>query len=799
MQRVSMRRSDRASPVACRTILSAVALMAILSGGPRKAWGQDAAPTASPDADAVERGKVELQADKLEYDRPNKVVEAIGNVVIVKGDESLTAEYVRFHTDSELARAVGSVVVTRGESVWRGPSLTYNFKTGEGLAPRGSGSAKPFKIKSERSKRMASGAVRLEHAEVTTCDLDDGHWHYHVSGKTVEVQPGDYVKLWGGVWRFGPVPVLYVPYWYRNLEDDFGWSFYPGHSSRMGTFLLSSYRYRLNAGLRGRSHVDYRSKRGIGLGQDFMWNVGDSEWKGTSKAYVIDDKEPLDEDDDPALSDIESTRYRIKVENIYAPTIADTIRVRGHYLSDTDILEDFFEDEFRQERQPDNYMTYTHRGDTYSASILFRARLNDFYDSVNRLPEFTLDLFSRPLNVAGLFYDSESTATSLERVFAEPTDQEENSTLRLDTRHTLLRPDKHFGFLVVIPRIGLRGTYYSETKQETTATVVETTTELEEIVSASGATNVVVRSTTETNAVTTVSDAGSDFRSSVEFGLETSFKAFKIWQSPAGRKYRHIVEPFANWTYIPEPSLLPNELYQFDSVDGLSEAHFIRFGVRNKLQTKRSRAYSRINAYRMQERQRVDTETSEVLEREVETVEKGSESVPLDLVDAEVFTVYRIERESGEDAVEDIFWDVELRPSEWLAFDFDGNWDLVENQVERFNAEAIVAPEKRYRARMEYRYRVDDSSLLYSDLTLFPMAPWSCNIYGRYEFEESRVEEEGGYIQRRLDCLSLRIGLNYIPGDTRSDGSERDDEYKVLFELWLNAFPEATLAGKHRG
>ena len=42
-------------------------------------------------------------------------------------------------------------------------------------------------------------------------------------------------------------------------------------------------------------------------------------------------------------------------------------------------MEDFFEDDYAQSTQPDNYLTFMHRGKDSTASVLFDGRLNDFY------------------------------------------------------------------------------------------------------------------------------------------------------------------------------------------------------------------------------------------------------------------------------------------------------------------------------------------------------------------------------------------------------------------------------------
>jgi len=251
-------------------------------------------------------------------------------------------------------------------------------------------------------------------------------------------------------------------------------------------------------------------------------------------------------------------------------------------------------------------------------------------------------------------------------------------------------------------------------------------------------------------------------RSLFEAGLELSFKAFKTWKGGVVSPLRHVVEPYANYTFVPEPSVVPEELPQFDEVDTLDREHGIRFGIRNKFQSKRrGRAY--------------------------------------DLLDVDVNTRYRLEREETEEALGSIFVDAEYRPAEWLAIDLDAELATDDQETSALNARIVVLDRGTWMAGVDYRFREDDATVLGADVTLLPHADWTYNLYGRYEFQEGRLEEEGGYVQRNLDCMSIRLGVNHMPGYTRDDGVEQEAEWRVAFQLWLSAFPHVGLqAGRYR-
>lgn len=691
---------------------------------------------------------IEVDANQLDYDRSSGWVEARGNVVIRKGDHELRADFVRVNTQTEEAQAFGNVTLTRGDEVWKGSRLNYNFGTGAGFADKVTVDAKPFRLlDSSKAERGTDQVFVLRNATVTTCAFDPPHTHYTVKAREVRVLPGEYMKGKWAVWRFGRVPVMVLPYWYRDLNEDSGFHFYPGHSSRHGAFLLSSYRYRLSPLLRGETHLDYRTRRGVAVGQDVKWR--DDAWFGDLSLYYADDQEPVDDDEDAETADIDSERYRIRFRHQAALTDRDSLFFNGQVLSDTDVREDFFEDEYRRLTQPENYAVYIHRGAQYTAGVRFDGRLNDFYTSVNRLPELSLDFVRQQLGDSDIYYEGENSLSNLEKVFPEDDDDEDYSVFRFDTEHTLYRPRKHFGFLTLNPRIGVQGTYYSKTLKTTTVTGT-TTYETNLVVDASGETNAVV--STESSTVEETSEGSAEFRTRVELGLEASFKAFKTWGPPTAPR-RHVVEPYANYTLVPEPSIDPDDLYQFDAIDALDDVHQVKLGVRNKLQTRRNNS-------------------------------------AFDLVDADVYTILNLDPDDDEDALETLYMDTEWRPHDRLAVDLDGEVDLADAELDEFNTQVAMTGRSGWTAGLEHRYSRDDSSLVSGDVTLQPNRAWDLNAFGRYEFEESRFEEYGGYAQRNLDCMVIRAGASFLPGYTRTDGTERDDEWRVILAFWLTAFPE---------
>ena len=94
-------------------------------------------------------------------------------------------------------------------------------------------------------------------------------------------------------------------------------------------------------------------------------------------------------------------------------------------------------------------------------------------------------------------------------------------------------------------------------------------------------------------------NGGGKLRVVGEFGLEMNTKLYRTWgnvKSPyfALDGIRHVMVPYINYTYIPSPTEDRDNLYYFDDIDRITKQNFIRFGVKQRLQT-RSGSYGSEN------------------------------------------------------------------------------------------------------------------------------------------------------------------------------------------------------------
>ena len=75
----------------------------------------------------------DIRATKLGSSEGGRVLTAEGNVYIRQGRQVITAGYVEVNRETDELMARDNVVFVRWDgTVWKGPKLTYNFKTGVG-------------------------------------------------------------------------------------------------------------------------------------------------------------------------------------------------------------------------------------------------------------------------------------------------------------------------------------------------------------------------------------------------------------------------------------------------------------------------------------------------------------------------------------------------------------------------------------------------------------------------------------------------------------------------------------------
>ena len=701
---------------------------------------------------------VEVTADRLEYLQDQQLLIGIGNVVASQGLDILKADRITVHTETQNAQATGHVVLERAGQVWEGDELVYNFATRQGEFGEFSGYLEPFYINASEFHRLGDEQYEFNDVRITTCEGDSPGFFLRASSARME---NSIIRAKNVVMYLGGLPIMFIPFYSVDLEKS-NIDVLPGYGSRVGAYLLTAFNYRLNPYVRASTHLDYRTKRGFGVGQDFIWgqpreertNPELGDWGGRLLTYYAQDDEPYRDEEEREEQGglVEEERYRIRLQHRQTYSPRDYLLAEMNYLSDPEILEEFFRNEYRRNVEPENRISLTHRGDHFVSGILINKRLNDFYGAVDRLPELFLDMSRQQIGTSPFYYEGQNSAAFLQRVFAEQEDREDYEAFRIDSDHKVFWPTRHMGFLNVTPRAGYRATWYSETKDTVTNTEWQAVA-MEDVVigGTNGAGSVTNTYTVFTNVEEVVTEeAGADLRSIFEVGFESSFKAFKVMLDPDMRGnggLRHVAEPYLDYTYIPELDLEPANLYQFDYIDGLDKRNDVKLGMRNKFQTK-------------------------------------WDGKVHDLLDVDLWTYYYLDTEDDEDSVRAAYFDAEFDPVEWFSLAADGQIAVSDTVLNQVNTRAKFTSESAFDSSLaiEYRHIEDRRNQVAAIIDLVPELRWSLGTYVRYDLDNSHMEEQGYFIRRKSDCLGLTFGYE-----------GRGNDWDFWFQIWLTAMPESAI------
>jgi hypothetical protein len=193
----------------------------------------------------------------------------------------------------------------------------------------------------------------------------------------------------------------------------------------------------------------------------------------------------------------------------------------------------------------------------------------------------------------GLYYQSSSSVAHLEMKWRDfdqdrgvpATELEDYETWRADTLHLLYLPLRWQDVLEIVPRAGIRVTYYEKSSAAAVADA-----DLLGMFDFDDPNN----TAPAVPARVYDDDGGGQTRVAGELGVELKTKFYRTWHNAKSDFWqvdglRHVLEPYVNYTAAPKPSEDRENLYFFDQTDRLIEQNFVRFGVNQRLQTRRNR------------------------------------------------------------------------------------------------------------------------------------------------------------------------------------------------------------------
>ena len=703
------------------------------------------APASTP-ASTGNRFEITSETENsLVFDLTAGTISYTNGVTVRYGDAVLTAKRARLDQQTGDVQAEGDVRLQQGGEVWYSEQIEYNFKTRKILATQFRAGQPPFFVKgSAITGDQANDVYVLADGIVTTDDYEQPG--YRIQTKSLTIAPGEYIELRDAVLYLKEVPVFWLPKWRKSLKSHPNfWVFVPGYRSRHGAYLLTTYEWYWNERLRGAVHIDERTRRGIGVGPDITYNIP-RFGEGTAKYYYTHDARPGRDERGPA-NDHERERAWFTHQGTLRTNL--TIKSAVRYQSDPQIVRDFFESEYHDNTQPSTYVELNQIWSNWSLNLLTQPRVNEFQETVERLPDLKLTGLRQRIGPTPLFYESESSFGYFQRRFATVDtnnlfiDPDRFAAMRGDTYHQLLLPWTFFDWLNLTPRAGGRFTHYGESHGPGGNTLEEN-------------------------------------REVFHTGAEASFKASRTWAGVRSKFWelngmRHIIMPSVNYAYVPNPSVDPSRLPQFDyelpsaellpidypsynSIDSIGSQNVFRLGLENKLQTKRRDG--------------------------IENFAHWS-----------VYTDWRLDRRAEQETFSDIYSKLDLRPFSWLTLNSEVNYAINRGRWDQVNHAVTFTPNDVWSWTIGQRYLRTGAfygtnignNLVYSSAYLRFNPNWAARMIHYYDARESFLQSQSYTIYR--DLRSWTVALTFRMLQDQGRGAD----YGAAITFNSKAFPRYQL------
>jgi len=687
-------------------------------------------------AEAPVRWEIRSENDQgfFEFDINEGIYSFTNRVAITYSNAILTADSAVANERTGEVAAEGNVIVAGRGIVWTGERVVYNFKTQQIQSDKFKTGQAPFVIAGEGLTGNQTNQTYSAQNVMVTAD-DYANPAYKIRASRLTIVPDKYFEAENATLRIGDVPIFYFPRYRRAIGYRVNhFDFTPGYRSVHGPYLLTTYKWYSAEALDGGIHVDYRQRRGIGVGPDLTYRLG-KLGDGTIEYYYAHDDNPRNAviTERPLPTD----RHRVAFSHQASIRTNLTVKMAGNYQSDPNVDRDFFEDQYRRNVQPKSFLEVNQAWPNFTLDFLAQPQVNDFQETVERLPDVKLTALRQQLGVTPLYYEGENSVGYYRRQFVD------NSTnyagARADSFHQIVLPQTFFGWLNFVPRIGGRFTYYEETDGP-------------------GATT-----TEETRAV-------------VNTGAELTFKSSRVWAGAENKAFdlngiRHIFEPALNYVFVPRPNARPPELPQFDpellslrtlpidfpdynAIDAIDAQNVLRIGMRNRLQTKR-------------------------------------EDVVQNFLAWGVFTDWRLTPRTNQTTFAPLTSTLEFRPRNWLTFQSETRYDLDRRRWIESDHHLVIEPNNVWSMSLGHRYLDSNSSLglglgynLITTSFYYRMNEnWATRVSHHFEARDGTLEEQ--YYTLYRDLRSWTAALTFRVRDNR----RRTDDYTIAATFSLKAFP----------
>jgi lipopolysaccharide export system protein LptA len=679
---------------------------------------------------------ITCDGDKVEYFEHEKKIIGSGDVVITYNDMKLTCDKVTIWAEEYKALAEGNATLTQEDNVFSGELIEYDFKNNTGKVLDFSGYAKMWYVKGKQAEQVSEDEFIVRKSYITTCDPKDYKTpHWKISADRIDVYPNRMINSYNTVMWINPlakegfnIPLMWIPYYCHPLDDNRPRvTLIPGKSSDWGYYLLSAWRYHLSPNQKGYVHIDYREKKDLAIGVDYIYDtkmVG----KGNLFGYSINEhgmknnyllNKWFNTGKDYSEYKADSEKYVLRARHQWEVNPSTLVTAELHKYDDKEVLKDYFFNDYEKDEHPLSYILATHTMPLGTMSFLTQKRVNDFDQVTELLPEAKLNIHNQRIGESRFYYKGDFKATSMNKVYPKDVDDPIDSQHAniLDSYGQLSYQTK-IGPVSATPYIGARKTFLDREVDRSKS------------------------------IVNLAAYTGIDLSTRIHkvYDTHTSFMGIEL------NKLRHLITPTFGYAWISKPTKDKARMLS----DGIDKKSLISLGLENKLQTKRG----------------------------------GDEGSVVDLARLLVSTTYDFEYASGS-SFGDITGRLELRPYSWLTATSDAIFDSPQRSdykwLKQINNNMYFNFGEKGSLGIGHSYQAGANNLI-AQLKLDVLPGWRFSAYHDFDFLATRnnekrsmkFKEQEYVITKDLHCWEVDLRYNIA----------EENGHEVMLIFRLKAFPD---------
>ncbi len=545
-----------------------------------------ATPQPSKPKQTKPKSKTEIKKLIEKYPTEEEKARRISPAVKIRSNQYVSSAYLE-----------GDVVITKGYRKVRADEVFYNFDTSEALIINAVARNViiernlPIYIRATEIRQLSEKQFLAKNAKISTNSFYTPSYHVgatkiYFEDRTERLPTGEQIGLVAGTYKIynatlnvEGVPLLYWPFTAGKFkqgetalksmsmfyDSDFG------ISGRTSWHLLQLLGLTEPEGVDTTLRLDYFGKRGPAVGIDVDYER--DTYFGYLRSYYVHDtgEDNLGGD---LRGDVEppyKNRGRFLIRHKHFLPEGWELNLELSYISDRHFLEEYFKEEWEEEKEQETVIYLKKVFGDVAFSILGKWRINDFMTKTEELPDIALDVLGKPLFDSLVTWYSENHIGAVRRKIDHgfpnelpyydqsyswwliaPTNYVTKSDVifRADTRQEFEIPFT-VGPIKIVPFVTLRGTGWDDSIE-----------------------------------------GGGLTRFFASYGVKASTYQWKIYDDVESRlwnlhRLRHIMkEDITLWAaHTNQPS---EKLYAFDQgIETIDEIDGVSIGWRHRLQTKR--------------------------------------------------------------------------------------------------------------------------------------------------------------------------------------------------------------------